>query len=203
MRKKTTYMHINTGIEEREGGERGEEGGRVEERERRRGREGGRKRERSDGGREGGWKREWGRGERREGGKVEERGKREGTIGKRISERGRKRGREGTLSLAHWMVCSMVAGKDLRVQYGTSWSGGSCCNKMDIRAVFPPDPKLNRVAIPHPLAHACSGCGRERLIDRYSGGHRHLLAHCSYRAVYTCSKGQYNSCWRKITHFSR
>ena len=30
-----------------------------------------------------------------------------------------------TLSLAHWMVCSMEAGKDLRVQYGTSLSGGS------------------------------------------------------------------------------
>ena len=31
-----------------------------------------------------------------------------------------------TLSLAHWIQCSMVAGKDLRVQKGTSLSGGSC-----------------------------------------------------------------------------
>ena len=34
-----------------------------------------------------------------------------------------------TLSLAHCMVCSIVAGKDLRVQYGTSLSGGSCCER--------------------------------------------------------------------------
>ena len=31
-----------------------------------------------------------------------------------------------TLSLAHWMVCSIVAGNDFSVQYGTSRSGGSC-----------------------------------------------------------------------------
>lgn len=30
-----------------------------------------------------------------------------------------------TLSLAHWMVCSMTEGKDLRVQNGISSSGGS------------------------------------------------------------------------------
>jgi len=35
-------------------------------------------------------------------------------------------GGEGrTLSLAHWMVCSMTAGKDFRVQNGISSSGGS------------------------------------------------------------------------------
>lgn len=41
--------------------------------------------------------------------------------------------RLSNLSLAHWMVCSMVAGKDLRVQYGTSLSGGSCCEEDDER----------------------------------------------------------------------
>lgn len=30
-----------------------------------------------------------------------------------------------TLSLAHWMVCSITEGKDLRVQNGISSSGGS------------------------------------------------------------------------------
>lgn len=30
-----------------------------------------------------------------------------------------------TLSLAHWIVCSITEGKDLRVQNGISSSGGS------------------------------------------------------------------------------
>ena len=58
-------------------------------------------------------------------------GGREGERGEGGRERGERRG--DTLSLAHCMVCSMVAGKDLSVQYGTSLSGGSCCGEEDGR----------------------------------------------------------------------
>ena len=69
-----------------------------------------------------------------------------------------------------------------------------------VHAVVLPDLKFGGNAppkMPHPLHYTACTCAPGVVeIDRYSasGKHHRLLAHCSYRAVYTCtcSKGQYD-----------